>query len=471
MHRHGFFHRDLKPENILIQKIPEKENDEIHLKIADFGLAREIRSMPPYTEYVSTRWYRAPEVILKSSNYSSPVDMWAVGTIMAELILMRPLFPGQSEVDQLFKICTVLGTPNSTSLLPGGGGEWKEGVLLVSKRNFKLPQCVPTPLSELLASTSGNSVQLISDLLRWDPSKRPTATSSLGYPYFESIPMRLDSASTDHDKASGVSSVSSSKASSLRESSDSAASVSERHDHGKVSRTVEAEPKKHLASIKEYSFSSLSIPNKNSINGNNRQPHQSALPQSDLGFTSNLDTGRWDRRSPSTPKANSASSKQNVRSHATQKHVQAKKEIRNRAWFPGLDWNMHKASPSNDHSRPNEYAAYHLPSEDHRKSEPRKRDVMRKVSSVATPTLSSNDPELSARTAYDDDLTDLLIKITQEKENNKVRARNASEKFDEAERTGATMIGLQKSPRVPSAGRRAHHAESKSGGFNWFGRT
>ncbi|KAJ3025373.1 UNVERIFIED_CONTAM: hypothetical protein HDU68_007222 [Siphonaria sp. JEL0065] len=113
MHKHGFFHRDLKPENLLM-------SGNI-VKIADFGLARETRSLPPYTEYVSTRWYRAPEVLLKTHNYSSPIDMWAVGTIVAELFLLYPLFPGTSEVDQLHKICTVLGSPAGDSSLNGPG--------------------------------------------------------------------------------------------------------------------------------------------------------------------------------------------------------------------------------------------------------------------------------------------------------------------------------------------------------------
>ena len=104
MHRHGFFHRDLKPENLLCNG-PEL------VKIADFGLAREIRSRPPYTDYVSTRWYRAPEVLLHSTRYSSAIDLWAVGCIAAELYTFRPLFPGSSEVDQLFKVCSIMGTP------------------------------------------------------------------------------------------------------------------------------------------------------------------------------------------------------------------------------------------------------------------------------------------------------------------------------------------------------------------------
>jgi len=109
MHRHGFFHRDMKPENLLCCG-PEL------VKIADFGLARETRSRPPYTDYVSTRWYRAPEVLLHSINYSTPIDLWAVGCIMAELYTFRPLFPGTSEIDQIFKICSVLGTPDKVYL-------------------------------------------------------------------------------------------------------------------------------------------------------------------------------------------------------------------------------------------------------------------------------------------------------------------------------------------------------------------
>ena len=79
-HKHKVLHRDLKPQNLLI-------NADKVLKLADFGLAREIRSRPPFTDYVSTRWYRAPEILLRSTNYNSPVDMFAMGAIMAELYL------------------------------------------------------------------------------------------------------------------------------------------------------------------------------------------------------------------------------------------------------------------------------------------------------------------------------------------------------------------------------------------------
>ncbi|XLT13393.1 hypothetical protein HN51_059083 [Arachis hypogaea] len=95
MHQWGYFHRYLKPGTFIIAS--ESFQMEIYTMVySDFGLAREISSQPPYTEYVSTRWYRAPEVLLQSYLYSSKVDMWAMGAIMAELFSLRPLFPGAS---------------------------------------------------------------------------------------------------------------------------------------------------------------------------------------------------------------------------------------------------------------------------------------------------------------------------------------------------------------------------------------
>ncbi|XP_050747363.1 serine/threonine-protein kinase MAK isoform X5 [Gymnogyps californianus] len=170
IHKHGFFHRDMKPENLLCIG-PEL------VKIADFGLARELRSQPPYTDYVSTRWYRAPEVLLRSSIYSSPIDMWAVGSIMAELYTLRPLFPGTSEVDEIFKICQVLGTPKKS--------DWPEGYHLASAMNFRFPQCVPISLKTLIPNASNEAIQLMSDTLNWNPKKRPTASQALKYPYFQ----------------------------------------------------------------------------------------------------------------------------------------------------------------------------------------------------------------------------------------------------------------------------------------------
>uniref|UniRef100_A0A1A9W5B3 non-specific serine/threonine protein kinase n=1 Tax=Glossina brevipalpis TaxID=37001 RepID=A0A1A9W5B3_9MUSC len=169
MHRHGFFHRDLKPENLLCS------GAEL-IKIADFGLAREIRSRPPFTDYVSTRWYRAPEVLLHSTNYGSSIDLWAMGCIMAELYTFRPLFPGSSEVDQLYKICSVLGTPDKN--------DWLEGYRLAAVIHFQYPDCVKVPLNTVVNRSSQAGLNLLQDLLLYDPDKRPTAQQSLKYPYF-----------------------------------------------------------------------------------------------------------------------------------------------------------------------------------------------------------------------------------------------------------------------------------------------
>ncbi|XP_017465172.1 PREDICTED: probable serine/threonine-protein kinase fhkE [Rhagoletis zephyria] len=172
MHRHGFFHRDLKPENLLCSG-PEL------IKIADFGLAREIRSRPPFTDYVSTRWYRAPEVLLHSTNYASSIDLWAMGCIMAELYTFRPLFPGSSEVDQLFKICSVLGTPDKS--------EWPEGYRLAATIHFRYPECIKVPLNTIVTRCSQAGLDLLEDMLHYDPDKRPTAQQSLKYAYFHAL--------------------------------------------------------------------------------------------------------------------------------------------------------------------------------------------------------------------------------------------------------------------------------------------
>ncbi|CAH9094014.1 unnamed protein product [Cuscuta epithymum] len=133
MHQRGYFHRDLKPENLLVSK-------DI-IKIADFGLAREINSEPPYTEYVSTRWYRAPELLLQSPSWGSTVDMWA---IMAEMFTLRPLFPGMNEADEVYKICSVIGTPTKM--------EWEDGLKLANGMGYDFPKIVGVHLS-VLANT------------------------------------------------------------------------------------------------------------------------------------------------------------------------------------------------------------------------------------------------------------------------------------------------------------------------------
>src|SRR5271170_7024579 len=168
IHAHGFFHRDIKPENVLIsiqnpqnksspsqqrlytppQTPPSKPSSSTYLvKLADFGLAREIRSRPPYTSYVSTRWYRAPEVLLRAEEYSAPVDIWAMGAMAIEVATLRPIFPGTNEIDQLWRVCEVMGTPSdwyTTEERTGrkvriGGGPWSAGLKLAKALQFNFP--------------------------------------------------------------------------------------------------------------------------------------------------------------------------------------------------------------------------------------------------------------------------------------------------------------------------------------------
>lgn len=128
IHKNGFMHRDLKPENFLVKKERAQTGDVSVLKLADFGLARSVTDRTPLTEYVSTRWYRAPELVIRSKFYNLQVDVFALGCIMAELYLGRPLFPGRTEAEQLREIISVLGTPTKQ--------EWPEGY----QNQMSLPQ-------------------------------------------------------------------------------------------------------------------------------------------------------------------------------------------------------------------------------------------------------------------------------------------------------------------------------------------
>ncbi|GLB36144.1 putative serine/Threonine protein kinases, catalytic domain [Lyophyllum shimeji] len=210
IHNSGYFHRDMKPENVLVTTTGlhsyvsvspiappgTTEGDVVAIiKLADFGLARETKSKPPYTEYVSTRWYRAPEVLLLSRDYSNPVDMWALGTIMAELVNLRPLFPGSDQIDQVARICEILGDPSDEYGLdshqgPLGGGAWQKGIKMARAVGFQFPKIQPRDIHTLFErSVPVSLVHCIRDLLKYDPDKRLTSRQCLEHAYLrETIP-------------------------------------------------------------------------------------------------------------------------------------------------------------------------------------------------------------------------------------------------------------------------------------------
>ena len=173
IHSNNIMHRDLKPENILVC------GNEI--KIADFGTAREIPKYNQYnemnslTDYICTRWYRAPECILKSNNYNEKVDIWALGCIMAELYNLRPLFPGKSEFDQIETIFKILGTSKFM--------EWNIGMELINKLGMILPQYSEVNFKNLFSDISEDALDFMELIFQYDENKRPSAEELLYHPY------------------------------------------------------------------------------------------------------------------------------------------------------------------------------------------------------------------------------------------------------------------------------------------------
>ena len=178
IHSANVLHRDLKPGNLLV-------NADCELKICDFGLARGFDpdqntvmsgQQEFMTEYVATRWYRAPEIMLSHQNYNTAIDLWSVGCILAELLGRRPIFKGSDYVDQLNQILYYIGTPSETMLRRVASPRAQQYIR-------SLPFKAPVPFEQLYPQATPLAIDMLRRLLSFDPSQRITCDEALEHPY------------------------------------------------------------------------------------------------------------------------------------------------------------------------------------------------------------------------------------------------------------------------------------------------
>uniref|UniRef100_A0A8C6NU18 cyclin-dependent kinase n=1 Tax=Nothobranchius furzeri TaxID=105023 RepID=A0A8C6NU18_NOTFU len=186
-HKQNCIHRDVKPENILITKHQV-------IKLCDFGFARILTGpCDYYTDYVATRWYRAPELLVGDTQYGPPVDVWAIGCVFAELLSGVPLWPGKSDMDQLYLIRKTLG-----DLIP-------RHQQVFSNNQFFCGLSIPEPqemesLEHKYSNLSHQTLSLMKSCLRMDPSERLTCEQLLQHPYFDSLREKCESTSREQNR-------------------------------------------------------------------------------------------------------------------------------------------------------------------------------------------------------------------------------------------------------------------------------
>jgi serine/threonine protein kinase len=177
-HCHRILHRDIKPSNLLLNKSGS-------IKLCDFGLARTF-GLPfrTYTHEIVTLWYRPPEVLLgdKTTKYTTAVDIWSTGCILAEMALRKVLFKGDSEIDQLYRMFRILGTPTENSY---------PGVSEMPGFSDVFPNWKSQEMSAILPEAEPQLLDLLGQMLVYDPAKRITAKAALNHPYFDEIPVGI----------------------------------------------------------------------------------------------------------------------------------------------------------------------------------------------------------------------------------------------------------------------------------------